>query len=254
MKIRAIIVDDELNALNTLESILLEYCSNITIINQTTSPVTAIEIIKKEKPDLLFLDIDMPQMNGFQLLKSLPDKDFEVIFITASNHHAIEAFKVNAVDYILKPIDISEVIRAVSKVENNIKNAKLNQTKYIKLLNRLESNQAKKIAIPTSSGVELVDPDDIICVEASNNYSIFYIVNDRKIIVSKTLGDVEKFLSSDEFLRIHKASIINLKQIESYNLAKSGGDIAMKNGKKLVVSRRKKQEFVSKMENYFRKF
>ncbi len=254
MVLNAIIVDDELTAIKTLETIIKDYCPNVKIIAKTTSPVEAIELIKEKKPHLVFLDIDMPEMDGFQMLESIPEKNFEVIFITASNHHAINAFKVSAIDYILKPVNVPEVINAVNRVEKSYKTEKTDFTKYITLFENFESNLPEKIALPTSSGIEIVLPEDIIYVEAFNNYSTFHISDGRKIMVSKTIGYVESLIATDDFLRIHKTNIINMRHIESYNLSKSGGDITMKNGKKLVLSRRTKQNFIDKIENRIRKF
>lgn len=251
--IKTLIVDDEESAIKTIEAVLRDYCPNVDVIANTTSPVEAIKIIEEKKPHLVFLDIDMPEMDGFEMLENIQIKNFEVIFITAINHHALKAFKVSAVDYILKPINIPELIKAVSRVEKLVKAENFNNDKYNILLENIKSVLPKKIALPSADGAVLVLPDEIICIESSKNYSTFHLLDGREALISKTIGDVEALLQYEYFIRIHKMTIINLKHIIKYNIRRTGGEVIMRNAKKLFISRRKKKLFIDKFENHIKK-
>lgn len=241
MKIRCILVDDEANNLETLE-LLLSYIPEIEVIGTFTQPENALHAIVENKPDILFLDINMPRLNGFDLLNTLPNPELlSVIFVTAHSDQAIRAFKVNATDYLLKPIVFSELKDAVQKVKNRL---------------NLESNDeipssnshSKRLSLPTSKGFELVTIYEIIRCHGTGSYTDFYLLDQRKIVVSKNIGEYEPVLNEKGFYRVHASHIINPTHAIRY-LKEDGGYVVMKDGAQVPVSRRKKNEILKMLLN-----
>jgi two-component system LytT family response regulator len=194
----------------------------------------------------------MPRGNGFDMLEMIPEKNFDVIFITAYNNWAIKAFKYNAIDYILKPIDIEELLKAIKKVDE--KRKKLNSggldiTKYNELINNIQNKTISKIAISTSEGVEYIEIDKIIRFEGDGSYSKVYIVDQPYILVSKNLKEFQDLLEEKNFFRTHNSHLINLDFVKKYIL-KDGGYIEMKDNSIVPISRRKKESFIEIMEKY----
>jgi len=245
----AIIIDDEVDAVYSIELIINEYCSNVSIVGKANSAIEGRDIILEKKPDLIFLDIEMPRGTGFDLLEMLPERNFDIIFITAYNNWAIKAFKYSAVDYILKPIDIDELIEAINKVEKNSSSKGFSQDKYQALLENIKINTNKKLSISTSEGIEYVEISKIIRFEGEGSYSKIYIVEQPVLLISKNLKEFQELLLKNNFFRTHNSHLINLEFVKKYVL-KDGGHIEMKDNSIVPISRRKKDVFNEVMQRF----
>ncbi len=252
--INAIIVDDEEKSRGTLSLILNKYCSDINIIGMAESVDEAYGMIIKQNPNVLFLDIEMPHASGFELLKRLPNINFEIIFVTGFDHYALQAIKFHALDYLLKPIDIDELIIAVNKVKTTLSN-KINAANLTGLLKTINTSSPviQQIAIPTPDGREFIAINEIIRCEADGIYTWFYLENNKKIISSKNLGYYEKLLpntkhqDSNPFFRIHHRHLINLSFIKKFN--RKENFIEMIDASKLTIAQRRKARFFSILKN-----
>ncbi|MGF1636151.1 MAG: LytR/AlgR family response regulator transcription factor [Cyclobacteriaceae bacterium] len=247
--IHAVIVDDELKSRENLKLLLEEYCKGVEVLGLAGSVAEAIDLIKKVKPDLVFLDIQMKMETGFDLLETIDKIDFEVVFITAYAEYALRAIKFSAVDYVLKPVDIEELQIAVKKVtERRSAGTGFQNDKLELLLNNLrpEQNGNFKIALPTSNGLIFVKLIDIIYCAGESNYTVFHLQDGSKVMVSKTLKEYEEMLSSNNFFRIHKSYLINLNEIKEY-IRGEGGYVIMNNKASLDVSKRKKESFLGRI-------
>ena len=241
MTIRTILVDDEPLAIQGLE-LRLEAHEDVEIVDTCSNGREAIRAIKTNKPDLVFLDIEMPVMNGFVMLQKLNYKDFELIFVTAYDHYAIKAIRFSALDYMVKPVDIDDLKLAVSRAEEN----KSKHTPGLQLEHLLECLQKKtprRIPIPTSEGLQFINLEDIVYLEASNNYTYIFLSPIQKYLVSRTLKEFEELLPAENFVRIHHSHIINKFYVEKY-IRGEGGQVVMRNGTVLDVSKRKKTDFL----------
>ncbi len=243
--LKAILIDDEPECLLSLAHDLGVHCPGVEIVAQSNSGKEAIKLIHTHNPDVLFLDIDMPYINGFDLLEMVPDVDFEVIFTTAYDKYAIQAFKISAVDYLLKPIDVEALHAAVEKVR--ILREKGNTSKQISFLIQqikdLENNAVRKIALPTFDGLEFIHMDDILYCQSDGAYSHVFFTNGSKMYISKTLRYLEDALCSFHFFRVHNSYIVNLNHVKQYSKA-DGGLIILSDGKKVRVSRSRKDELL----------
>ncbi len=240
----AIIIDDESNSRNALQQKISRHCPDVTVIATCEDGEQGIENIEARHPDIVFLDVEMPRMNGFTMLQQLKNKNFEVIFITAYDHYAIKAIKCSALDYLLKPVEVEGLMAAVEKAAQKRKQLDGNKRVELLLQNFLEERTAhQRIAIASMEGLQFVPTDDIIYLEANSNYTNFYIVGNRKIMAAKTLKDFEEILPASMFIRIHHSYLINKNGIEKY-IKGEGGQVVMKNGVTLDVARRKKDEFM----------
>jgi two-component system, LytTR family, response regulator len=249
-KLKTIIVDDEPNAVEFIFSIIGEYCPGLEVVGKAFNMAEGVEKIQQLKPDLIFLDVEMPNGTGFDLLSRFPEKDFDVIFITAFNHYAIKAIKFSAVDYILKPINVSEFIEAVAKVIEKRSEQNLNGNENLKiLLENLKSSHPSRLAIPTSDGMEYLNPKDIIRIEADRSYSWFYLAGNRKILVSKHLKEFQDLLNDRYFFRSHNSHLINLRFVKKY-VRKDGGYIEMQDGAEIPISRTRKDLFLIHMSRF----
>jgi two-component system, LytTR family, response regulator len=241
--IKSVIVDDELPCIDTLSILLHKNCPQVEIINTYTSARDTLEGLRKSVPDLLFLDIEMPVINGFQMLELLPSIPFAIVFTTSYDQYAIRAIRFSALDFLLKPIDEDELVDAVKKVEQK----RLPVTEQFQmLLQNVKPKQGnfKKIAIPTADGFELIPAENIIRCEASDNYTHFYLRGHQKIIVCRTLKEVEEQLQDFQmFIRVHHGSLINLNEISKYSKGE-GGYLTMSDGSMVNVSRRRKEELM----------
>jgi len=251
--VNAIIVDDEEFARSSLYFLLQENCENVNIVGIAKSVNDARNLLNQHNVDLIFLDIAMPGGNGFELIPQAQQANATVIFTTAYDQYALKAIKANALDYLLKPIDIDELKEAVDKADKYIKlnKAENNRNESLKnLANDLSDKTAiKKITLPSGQGYRLVDIDDIIHIEADSNYSVFHLNNLEKIAVSKVLKDYEEILPENRFVRIHKSSIVNLKYVKEYN-SKNGLQVILNNGEFINVSRRRASDFFDKIKTY----
>jgi two-component system LytT family response regulator len=237
---KAFLIDDEIDGVEALSSLLAQNCKNVTVIGSETNPAKAVELIRKLQPDLVFLDIQMPGMSGFQLLEKVKDLPFQVIFTTAHNNYAVKAFRHNAVDYLLKPIIISELIEAVGKV-NVFSETKSPVTDIGKLLERLAGMQGgNKIAIASMNEIVYVDSDLINRLESDSNYTHIILQDGKKYTSTKTLKEYENMLNPSVFCRVFRTSIVNLRHVDKY-VKMDGGYLVMSDGTKVPVSREKRQ-------------
>ena len=236
-----IIVDDELNALKMLELELNQSFSDLEIIGTFQNPLDALSVIQKEQPDILFVDIEMPNLNGFDLVRELDIKNTQVIFVTAYSQYAIQAIKANALDYLLKPLDSNELILAVNKALVNLQDNV--QNKLEDILVKLDTTNKDIIKIPTSNGYAFLEKKSIIYCQSDSNYTHIYTM-DKEFLVSKTLKFIQSLLPKEDFLRVHNSYLVNVSHIKEYS-RKDGGYVIMSNGKNLRVSNSKKDIFNS---------
>lgn len=241
--LRAIIVDDEPNSSNALKEKLLQHFPQVLIMKICNSAKEGIEAIDSLQPDLVFLDIEMPLMNGFVMLQQLTYKKFELIFTTAYDHYAIRAIRFSALDYLVKPIEIDELRNAIDRAGQKLNNHTPNPQLELLLENLAEKKHLHRIAIPTSGGLQFIKIIDIIYLEASVNYTHIFLNDKRKYTVSRTLKDFEDMLPTDNFLRIHNSYIINKNCVEKY-IRGEGGQVLLTNNAILEVSKRKKSDFL----------
>jgi len=242
--LKAIIIDDETNSRNSLRQKLINYCPQVNIIAECENGEDGIISIQANQPDIIFLDVEMPRMNGFTMLQQLQQHNFEIIFITAYDHYAIKAIKFSALDYLVKPVEIDDLKAAVEKAEIKRKSSTSNASLETLLQNLVNKERGKqRIAIPSMEGLQFVETDNIFYLEALSNYTNFHLANGKKITVAKTLKDFEDLLPAGVFIRIHHSYIININCIDKY-IKGDGGQVIMKNGVALDVARRKKEEFL----------
>lgn len=239
----AIIIDDEINGRIALKQKLKDYCPSVNVLAEAENGRVGMDMIQKNNPQLVFLDIEMPEMDGFEMLIHIPEKKFHLVFTTAYDHYAIKAIKYAAFDYLLKPIDIDELKMTIERLSNqpvpNLTNKKLETLEQ----NLLTKPFLNKIAIPTLEGLLFFDISHIVHLEAQSNYTMIYFDDHSKLMASRTLKEFEEILPSDIFFRPHNSHIINLQYIKRY-LRGDGGQVEMKNGTYILVSRRKKEEFL----------
>jgi two-component system, LytTR family, response regulator len=242
--LRAILVDDEENALNSLKQKIMQHCSSVEIVAACTVPDEAIEKINLLQPDILFLDIEMPGMNGFSFLQKLDHKNVEVIFVTAYDHYAVKAIRFSALDYLVKPVDLDELKAAVERATQK-RNITMPNRRLELLLDQVSRPQKSfnKIAIPTHEGMQFIKVSDIIFLEAHTNYTHISVNGNLKYIVSRTIKDFEEILPTETFFRIHNSYIINKDYLEKY-IRGEGGQVVLSNGTVLDVAKRKKAEFL----------
>jgi two-component system, LytTR family, response regulator len=250
--IKTILVDDEANNLQFLQSLLKDNCPSLQVLETANTAADGLLMIKELHPQLVFMDVDMPGMTGFEVLKKLEPLSFEVIFVTAYNQYAMEAFEYNAVAYITKPIVTEKLVGAVEKAIIKIEEKKYAEHIFSLLENVQQKNEHDKIALPTLQGLQFVKLSQICYVESSGNYSNFLLADNSKIMVSRQLGEYEKLLPADNFVRIHDKHIINLTCIKEY-IKGSGGEVILESGARLTVAARRKDELLSRFEKWLRK-
>lgn len=251
ISLRAIIVDDELLARQNLSLLLKEYCPSIEVVDTASNIVEAEEKISIKKPQVVFLDIRMPSgLEGFELLKKIPNRDFQVVFVTAFKDYAIQAFNANAVHYILKPIDIDDLQNAVAKlIEYSIsfeenKNNKIDYQKSVDQLSKMTlGDKPKKITLYHSKGFKIIDTDTIIRLEAQGNYTCFYFNDESKYMDSKTLK-INQELLPDNFIRTHKSYMINMDYLVEYK-SQDGHFAVLKDAYEVPISRGRLSEFIT---------
>jgi two-component system, LytTR family, response regulator len=239
---KAVIIDDEQHCITTLQWTLKEYCKDIKVVATAHNGTEGITVINMYKPDLIFLDVEMPILNGIDMLQHFDEIKFAVIFTTAYDQYAVKAIKLNALDYLLKPIDKDELIAAVKKVKN--KQTQISRKQVDALYEVHRTKVVNKIALSTLKGLQFINLDDLVRIEGESNYCNFILRDKKKILLSKKLGDAEEILKgNDNFFRVHKSHIINLKFVEKY-IRGEGGEIIMEDGTSIALSRNKKDEFL----------
>lgn len=244
--IRCVIVDDESKAREILVDMLKLYCTNVEVVGQAHNVKSAYDIIKQEEPDLVLLDIKMPDGSGFDLLNKFSDIDFKVVFITAHEEYAIKAFRFSALDYLLKPIDPSDLMSAIDKISESTSGTGMNEQFDAFKSNYFEeeTHGDKRIVLKTQENIYIIYLKDVIRCQSEKNYTYFYFINRERIIVSKTLKEFDDLLSDFNFMRVHRSHLINLKFIDRFE-KNDGGMVIMSDGSKVEVSHRKKEALVN---------
>lgn len=245
MTLRALIIDDEQKGINSLKLVLEKFTTQVKVVAETTDSEKGIELIENFKPEIVFLDINMPGYNGFEVLKKLSFRDFNLIFTTAHEEYAIQALRENAIDYLLKPIDADDLKQAVAKVERLLAE-KQKPVAVDSLLNYLNNQKQSKIPFNTKDRVEYIDKKEIVRLEADSNYTTVYLADNSKIMVSKTIGEYDELLCNNEhqFMRVHQSHIVNLQHVVRY-LPEDGGVVVTSTNSKLPLSKSKKDEFLN---------
>jgi two-component system, LytTR family, response regulator len=239
---KAIIIDDEPDAVESLHFSLMDHCPHVAILGKYTDAIKGLDALRTLAPDIVFLDIEMPRLNGFQLLEELGEIRFSLIFTTAYDRFAVKAFRFSAVDYLLKPIDPDDLKRAVEKAAEKARIEQVQLEMLRRQLHTTDSRRFEKIALPSAQGYTFVELSDVLYCESDNSYTRFYLANGEIYLITKTLGDVEETLKGGDFFRIHKQFLINLKKISRY-VRSDGGAIYMPNGVNIPISRSRKEEF-----------
>jgi len=244
--LKALIIDDEKAARFTLQTIVEQYCPDIEIVGIASDVPQAVLLINKNEPDLVFLDIEMPGYSGFDLLDFFKKIDFEIIFVTAYSQYAIKAFEVSAMDYILKPVEIEQIVAAVEKVKE--KRSKGSLSERIELVKQVyRENKIEKIALPMSDGLHFIRIDEIVLFEADRAYTDIFLVDGSKHTVSKAIRSFEEILQDrTNFFRPHRSYLINLAHIKKYLRGESM--VLMDNKATVIVARDKKQAFEQQLK------
>lgn len=241
MKLNAIIVEDEKTSRDILKNYLAKYCPNISVLGEAENVDEALVLIRNNDLDVVFLDVEMPYGNAFDLLDKVGDIDFQTIFVTAYNHYAIEALNAHASYYLMKPISIDELIKAVDYVtEISAKEEALQDQVLTPKTNSING----KITIPQQNGFEILETKNILYCKADDNYTEIYLKDNKKKLVSKTLKYIEESLSRGNFARVHKSYLVNVDEVVKY-LKGKGGSIELSNGKQIMVSASKKSNLLA---------
>lgn len=247
--IRVIVIDDESQSRKTLQILLKDYCPHVAIIGEADGVLAGYQLLQRESPDALFLDIHMSDGTGFDLLNKIQNPSFQVVFITAYDNFAIKAFQYNAIDYLLKPINVDELLRAIRKIKPATQQPDFKR----RLDNLLETNKTgkfDKIAVSSNDGLHFLELSEIVRLESEGNYTTFNLLNGKQVIVAKTLKSFEDLLEDEMFFRTHQSHIINLKYIAKI-VKEDGGYLLMKDQGKVPISRSKKDQFMKLVKDRF---
>jgi two-component system LytT family response regulator len=251
--IKAVIIDDEINSIDVLRWQIAEYTSDVTVVGSFSSPSQAMTELPELNPDVVFLDIEMPGMNGFEFLAAFENINFEVIFVTAYNEFAIKAFKYSAMDYLLKPVTESDLVGAVSKLTTKVTQKKTDMKQYQLFFDQLkainERRAVEKIALSTRDGLLFTNISEIIYCESDRNYTYVHLNNGTRVLVSKTLKMIEEILCEGEFLRVSQSFLVNLLFVKEY-IRNEGGYVIMSNGITISISNNKKKEFLDRFSKF----
>ncbi len=242
--IKTILIDDEPAALESLKLKLEMYCPEIEVIATCNTAKLGLKSIIELKPDLLFLDIEMPWMNGFELLNCIADNiHFDVVFVTAYDQYAIRAFKVKAQDYLLKPVDKDDLIKCIERIKGKSEN--FNQAKLTGILEEMDNPiSLQRILLHTKNTIEVIRQDEIIYLQADSNYCNVYTTDGKRLMVTKTLNNLEKLLDLNQFIRIHRSYTVNINFIKKISIEDGVYDAVLKDGNKLPISRRRKEKLL----------
>lgn len=250
--ITCVIIDDEVKNIRLLQSMLQLHCPSVKILATDTNAKSGLLLIEELQPQLVLLDIEMPHLNGFDLLKKLEPVNFEVIFVTAFSNYAVEAFEHRATGYVTKPINAEKLVAAVNNASKRIEEKNINKNLFSLIEQNTRQTAPDKIPLSTSNGLVFVKLSDIMYCESSGNYTNFFLSDGKKIMVSRQLGEYEKLLSETSFFRIHDKYIIQLTYIKEY-IKGSGGSIVLENGQEIPVATRRKDEFLARFEKWIRR-
>lgn len=248
-KYKAVIIDDEQRGAMSLQKMLQHSHPDIEITGLAHSGQEGIAAIQSTNPDLVFLDIQMMDMSGFDMLEQIDSPPFSVIFTTAYDEYALKAFRYAAVDYLLKPIDMDELKEALNKFrQSRMQSPRPDMDRLTQLVQQLKGHNLDRIALPTQEGLIFIRMEEVIRLQSSSNYTTFYLKDKKPLIVSKTMGEFEELLEDQPFIRIHNSHIINLNHVEKY-IRGEGGSVVMSDKSEIEVSRRKKDEFLKRLEH-----
>jgi two-component system LytT family response regulator len=245
--IKAIIVDDEPYSCESLVTLLERYCPTVKVVDICYSGETALAAIQEQQPQIVFLDIEMPKMNGFEMLEKLPEINFEIIFTTSYDQYAIKAIRFSAMDYLLKPVDREELQKAVQKVTQQQNHQLPQQLEILLQKVRQPVSNIQKIALPTLEGLQMVAVDSIISCASDSNYTIFLMKNKQKLVASRTLKEIEEMLEEYSFVRVHHSYMVNLNEINKY-IKGEGGYLIMSDDSSVDVSRSRKEMLLKKLQ------
>lgn len=242
--LKAVIVDDELKARQFLRQLTEKFIPDVKIVGEASNAFEAQEAIALCNPDLVFLDIDMPGKTGIEMLREMEQIPFQIIFTTAYDKYAVEAFRLGAIDYLLKPISPDELIKAIERALKHQQSGEKQNARYESFQQNFHpGKQFSKITIPTLTGFEFVEINDILFLQSDSNYTRIKLCNGKQIVASRLLGEFEKMLEPYNFFRVHKSNLINLTHIKSYTKGE-GGTVMMTDGSEIDVSRRSKEGFL----------
>ncbi len=244
---KVLIIDDENRTRELIANMIESFGLDVQTIPEGENVESGIKAIEKHNPDIVFLDIQMPDGTGFDVLRSIENKSFEVIFITAHEEFAIKAIKFSALDYLLKPVDPTELEAALKKAINAIQEVS-ESPQFEALQKNINPHEKRRLVLKTQESVHVVDLDDIIRCEADRNYTSFFLTNNKKILVSKTLKEYETLLRGHHFLRVQQSHLININYVERYD-KKNGGAVVMKDGSEVPLSSAKREIFFQTLEN-----
>jgi len=244
--INAIIIDDEQHCIDALAADISKHCGNVQIVDKCNSAKEGILAIKRNKPQLIFLDVEMPWMNGFEMLEMLDHIDFCIIFTTAYDKFASKAFRISAVDYLLKPIDAGDLKVAVQKAEEKILSSAGSVNIQNLLHNIRQPLQQQKVALPTREGYEFTQVNAILYCSAEGAYTKVHLTDKRSMLISRTLGDIEEMLPPEVFVRIHHSTVVNLNAVTHY-IRTDGGYVVMNTHEKLMVSKARKDVLLERL-------
>ena len=247
--VRAVIVDDEPYCCEILAAMLASDCPDVAVVSVCNNATDALSAIRELSPNLVFLDVEMPKMNGFEMLEQLPSINFHLIFTTSYDQYALKAIRFSAIDYLLKPIDRQELTTAIQKVKNRIGIPLPQQLEILMQKIRQPSIPVNKIALPTIEGLQMMPVDSIISCESADNYTKLQLKNGKKVLVTRTLKDMEEILDQHAFIRVHRFYVINLNEIEKY-VKGDGGYLVMSDGTSIDVARNKKEVLMKKLLPY----
>jgi two-component system LytT family response regulator len=250
---KAILVDDEPDGIRTLQKMLELHCPDVSVVAACANATIAKQQILQKEPDVVFLDIQMPGKSGLELLTELPEKHFEVIFVTAHNEYMLQALQYSAADYLLKPVDEDRLMEAVHRVQTRLESGKKEEQRKALLHNLAQAGNPSemRLCLPTMKGFIVLKLDEIIYCEAERSYTVFHLENNKTVTVSKPLLEYDQILKDTSFLRIHKSFLINLHHVKEYHRGE-GGMVIMSNNHEIEVSRRKKDQFLMKVKEVFR--
>lgn len=250
---KAILIDDEPDGIITLQRMLQRHCPQVQVVATCNNAVLAKAKIEALKPDIVFLDIQMPGKTGLDLLKEIAHKDFEVIFVTAYNEYMLQALQFSAADYLLKPVDEDRLVEAVRRAEVRLQEGQKEDRSAALSHNLGKAGHPAemRLCLPTFKGFVVLKLEEIVYCEAERSYTVFHLADGKSITVSKPLLDYDALLKDTSFLRVHKTFLINLLHVKEY-LRGEGGTVIMSNGAEIEVSRRKKDEFMQRVREAFR--
>ena len=244
--LKTIIIDDEPYCCEILAAMLESDCPDVNVINISNNGQDALAAIKQHSPDLVFLDVEMPKMNGFEMLEHLPAINFHLIFTTSYDQYALKAIRFSAIDYLLKPIDREELQRAVQKVKDRFQIPIPQQLELLMEKLKQPSKRVNKIALPTMEGLQMIPIENIVSCESDDNYTNLKLKGAKKLLVTRSLKEIEESLEQHSFIRVHRSYLVNLNEIEKY-IKGEGGYLVMSDGTSIDVARNKKETLLRKL-------